>query len=228
LNWWVKKSFDELASMGPPQKSQTMSAIASTRAHVPGHIARNHFIDLVEKEFPGIDVFGRGRAKEVEDKWDGLAPYRFTIAIENSSLPHYWTEKIADAFMAYSVPLYFGAPNIGDYFPEDSYIWLPIDEPERALDIIRQTLDEDSWEARLDALSDARQRIFDRWCLAEQVTRAVIERDDALRQAPVVTVRVLGRRMWKNGWVRGVGLSKNLGIHFRFIARRLAHFLRRS
>jgi len=228
LNWWVGKSFDELATMAPPSKTETMSAIASTRAHVPGHIARNRFIELVEKEFPGIDVFGHGRSREVGDKWEGLAPYRFTIAIENSSLPHYWTEKITDAFMAYSVPLYFGAPNIGDYFPEGSYIWLPIDEPERALDIIRHTLDEDSWESRLDAVAEARQAIFDRWCLAEQVTRAVIERDTALRNAPVVKVRVLGRRMWKNGWVRGVGVWKNLGIHSRFISRRISRLFRRS
>jgi len=182
----------------------------------------------VEKEFPQVDVFGYGRSKEVADKWEGLAPYRFTIAIENSSLPHYWTEKITDAFMAYSVPLYFGAPNIGDYFPEGSYIWLPIDEPERALDIIRQTLEEDSWESRLDAVSEARRRIFDRWCLAEQVTRAVREREAELRQAPVVKVRVLGRRIWKNGWVRGVGIKKNLGIHSRFVARRIARLIRRS
>lgn len=227
LNWWVEKSFDELATMKPPVKTGQMSAVASTRAHVAGHHARNAFIERVINEFPEIDVFGRGRARPLDDKWDGIAPYKYTIAIENGSTPDYWTEKITDAFMGWSVPLYFGAPNIGDYFPIDSFIWLPIDDPERALDVIRDTLANDTWEDRLDALREAREAIFTNWGLAAQVTRAVAERESELRAASCVRVRVLGRRMWKHGWVRGVGLKKNLGIHSRFIARRIGKLFRR-
>ena len=227
LNWWVGKSFDELVAMKPPEKSRQMSAIASTRAHVAGHHARNAFIERVISEFPDIDVYGRGRPKSLEDKWDGIAPYKYTIAIENGSTPDYWTEKLTDAFMGWSVPLYFGAPNIQDYFPADSFIWLPIDEPEKALDVIRDTLENDSWEDRLEAVSEARRAIFDRWGFAAQVTQAVVERESELRAAPKVRVRVLGRRMWKNGWVRGVGVKKNLGIHSRFIARRITKVFRR-
>jgi hypothetical protein len=228
LNWWVKKSFDELVAMPPPEKPFYMSAIASTRAHVAGHHARNSFIERVIEEFPQIDVYGRGRSKFLEDKWDGIAPYKYTIAIENGSTPDYWTEKLTDAYMGWSVPLYFGAPNIGQYFPQESFIWLPIDEPERALDVIRDTLENDSWESRLDAIGEARQEIFHKWGLAAQITRAVTEREGELRAAPKVRVRVLGRRVWKNGWVRGIGVKKNLGIHRRFIARRIARLLNRS
>jgi hypothetical protein len=231
LNWWVGKSFDELAALEPPSKTHGMSAIASTQAHVAGHRLRNAFIERVINEIPDVDVFGRGRARQLEDKWDGIAPYRYTIVIENGSTPDYWTEKIADAFMGWSVPLYFGAPNIGDYFPENSFIWLPMDDPDRALQVIRETLAHDSWEDRLDALKEAREAIFTQWGLAAQVTRAVVEREHELRAAPFVRVRVLGRRMWKHGWVRGVGVKKNLGIHSRFIARRvgqLAKALRRT
>jgi len=227
LNWWVGKSFDELAAMEPPKKIHRMSAIASTRAHIEGHNVRNRFIERVMQEFPDIDVFGRGRERPLDDKWDGVAPYRYTIAIENSSSFHYWTEKITDAFMGYSVPLYFGAPNIGDYFPDKSFIWLPVDDPERAISVIRETLENDSWEDRLDALREARQEIFDKWGLAAQVTRAVAVRAERLRAAPMVNVRVKGRRMWKNGWVRDVGLAKNLGIHSRFISRRVGRLLTR-
>ena len=227
LNWWVGKSFDELVAMKPPEKSRQMSAIASTRAHVAGHHTRNAFIERVISEFPDIDVYGHGRPKSLENKWDGIAPYKYTIAIENGSTPDYWTEKLTDAFMGWSVPLYFGAPNIRDYFPADSFIWLPIDEPEKALDVIRDTLENDSWEDRLEAVSQARRAIFDRWGFAAQVTQAVVERENELRTAPKVRVRVLGRRMWKNGWVRDVGVRKNLGIHTRFIARRITKVFRR-
>lgn len=35
--------------------------------------------------------------------------YKFTIAFENQSYPGYVTEKIADALMAGTVPIYWGA-----------------------------------------------------------------------------------------------------------------------
>jgi len=140
LDWWVEKTFDELDGMEPPRKSGDLSVIASTKVDIPGHIQRHQFIARLEAEFPDVDIFGHGRARSLEDKWDGIAPYRYSIAIENTSKDDYWTEKIADCFLSYTVPLYFGATNISDYFPEDSYIWLPIDNPERAIEVVRHTL----------------------------------------------------------------------------------------
>jgi hypothetical protein len=40
----------------------------------------------------------------------------FSIIVENDYQPHYFTEKIVDALRSYTVPIYFGAPNIGRYF----------------------------------------------------------------------------------------------------------------
>lgn len=220
LDWWVRKSFDELSEMPVPEKTKSMSGIISTRTHLPGHHARNEFIALLEREVPEVDIYGRGRARPLEDKWDGLAPYRYSIVLENSSSNDYWTEKLSDAFMSFAVPLYFGAPNVGDYFPSDSYIWLPLDKPKEAIEVIRETLHSDDWESRLDALREARQRIFDRWCLAQQVSRAVLAVEEDLRTAPIVRVRVKGRRVWKNGWIRGAGLLGNLRFHGRWFLRK--------
>ncbi len=228
LDWWLGKSFDELAALSPPEKPYPMSAVASTKTGIAGHRLRNDFIARVERELPEIDVFGRGRQREVDDKWDSIAPYRFTIAIENSSSPDYWTEKLTDAFMAWTVPLYFGAPNIIDYFPEDSFIWLPIDDPDRAMAIIRQTLEDDNWESRLAAVGEARKRILERWCLAEQVTRNVMSREATLRAAPFRKVRVTGRRVWRNGWIRDAGLKENIRVHSRAAVRRISRRLKRG
>lgn len=44
--------------------------------------------------------------------------YKFTIAYENASTPGYTTEKITDAMMAGSVPIYWGNPLVGlDFNP---------------------------------------------------------------------------------------------------------------
>ncbi|KAA6345059.1 hypothetical protein EZS27_007360 [termite gut metagenome] len=62
-----------------------------------------------------VDSGGRylnniGRA--VIDKLDFIKEYKFTIAMENSSLSGYTTEKIIDSMRVNSIPVYYGDPNI--------------------------------------------------------------------------------------------------------------------
>jgi hypothetical protein len=209
LDWWVKKSYDELSSIEPPAKPHAISAIASTKDWIAGHRLRTLFIDTASREFPDMDVFGHGREKQVEDKWDGLAPYRYSLAIENTSKSDYWTEKIADCFLSWTVPLYFGATNIADYFPEGSYIWLPIDDPDRAIGIIRDTLTHDDWSARIEPLREARRLILEKYSLGAQIKRLVLESEETLRQAPRLSRTVHGRRTGPGGWIRGAGILGN-------------------
>lgn len=47
-----------------------------------------------------------------------LRPYRFAIVMENSNFAGYVSEKLLNAFLAESIPIYFGAEDIGMYFNE--------------------------------------------------------------------------------------------------------------
>jgi hypothetical protein len=51
-----------------------------------------------------------------------LKQYKFTIAFENESAPNYTTEKILHAFVAGSIPIYWGNPNVGRLFNPKSFI----------------------------------------------------------------------------------------------------------
>jgi len=210
LDWWVDKTFDELDNLEAPEKHRDLSAIASTKVDIPGHVQRNEFVTMLEAEFPDVDIFGHGRARSLDDKWDGIAPYRYSIAIENTSKDDYWTEKIADCFLSYTVPLYFGATNISDYFPADSYIWLPIDNPEHAIEVVRQTLTSDNWPDRLEALREARHRILHRYSLYAQLSSKVRAEADQIRSAPRMERVVHGRRTKPGGWIRGLGIIGNI------------------
>ena len=210
LDWWVGKSFDELEALQPPKKTKPLSAIASTKVDIPGHRARHDFIERAIAAIPELEVYGHGRDRQLDDKWEGLGPYRYSLAIENTSKPDYWSEKIADCFVSYTVPLYFGATNIDQYFPEGSYIWLPIDRPEEAIDIIAETLANDDWQARLDALRDARHRILHRYSFYAQISSRVRAESDAIRAARRTERLVHGRRTKPGGWLRGKGLWGNL------------------
>jgi hypothetical protein len=120
------------------------------------HLRKDSALDL--------DLYGK-KIRYIEDKWDGLAPYRYSLAAENTSGPDYWTEKIADCFLAWTVPLYWGCTNLEDYFPPGSFIRIDIGKPAESLAEIRRILAEDDWEHRLPALREARARVLNRYQL---------------------------------------------------------------
>ena len=58
----------------------------------------------------------------VEAKLSFIAACKFTIAFENASKPHYISEKIFDALIAGSLPIYWGCPEITQYVNPDCFI----------------------------------------------------------------------------------------------------------
>ena len=60
---------------------------------------------------------------KINSKIETLKDYKFSICYENAQeIPGYITEKIFDSMAAGCIPVYWGAPNISDYVPEDCYI----------------------------------------------------------------------------------------------------------
>jgi len=59
---------------------------------------------------------------KVKEKKDVLSSYLFSICIENTSLAGYTTEKIIDAMVAGSIPLYLGDPFIDETIPKEAFI----------------------------------------------------------------------------------------------------------
>lgn len=53
---------------------------------------------------------------------DHYLPYKFVIAGENSFNPGYITEKIINAMLAYSIPIYLGAPDVSEVFNPKSFV----------------------------------------------------------------------------------------------------------
>ena len=173
LPWYVNKSFDQLSQMDIPAKSKTLSWIVGKALSVPGHFKRLSFLKFIqEKNYIDIDLYGTA-VRVIEDKWDGLAPYKYSLAIENSCSPDYWTEKIADCFLSWTIPFYYGCTNLNKYFPEESFIRIDIDKPEIAIDRVKSAINNNEWEKRLPALKTAREKVLNQYQLfphlAEQI-----------------------------------------------------------
>lgn len=58
----------------------------------------------------------------VQCKRQLMTGYKFAICFENCVFPGYITEKIFDCFIAGCIPVYFGAPDITDFVPAETFI----------------------------------------------------------------------------------------------------------
>jgi hypothetical protein len=99
-------------------KSKMISMIASNKKMCEGHRLR---LQWVERLWGQVDMYGRG-FNEIALKEEGLCDYMFSIAIENGQYGTYFTEKLLDCFATGTIPVYLGAPDIGNYFNKDGII----------------------------------------------------------------------------------------------------------
>jgi len=114
-------------NFGVHEKTKVCSLLASPKLMTEGHKLRHK---LAEELKDNIDVFGGvGGSPKIGDgthasKSEALKDYMFSITIENDSYNNYYTEKITDCFANGTIPVYWGAPNIGEYFDDEGIIIL--------------------------------------------------------------------------------------------------------
>ena len=157
LYWLVQKDYDFLSSCPPPEKERSLSWITSNRTINRGHRLRMKFLDKLQRQMK-LDLYGVG-FNYIKDKWHGLAPYRYSLAIENFSNALYWSEKICDCFLAWTMPIYYGCTQINDFFPAEAMIRIDIRDP-LCIEQIRQAVLSDAWKRSREAIAYARQQIL--------------------------------------------------------------------
>ena len=70
--------------------------------------------DFYISKYGGVENFADN--KILGENKEPLFDSQFHICIENSQQSSCFTEKIMDCFVTKTIPIYFGAPNIGEYF----------------------------------------------------------------------------------------------------------------
>lgn len=160
LPWLVDKGFDELIYIeAGEKKADKLSWVTSNFNVNPGHQPRLDFLEKLKNTDLKPELYGRG-IRSLENKWDGLFPYKYCLAIENYVAKDYWTEKITDPFLAWTLPIYYGCLNLEDYFPHESFVRIDIQKPEEAFEIIRKAMKDKLWEKNLSAIKEARNLVL--------------------------------------------------------------------
>ena len=121
--------------------------------------------------------FNLGGAKKIDNllpnttKWDGLKEYKYSIAIENSCKENYFSEKFTDCILSWTVPIYYGCPNIDKYFSKDCYYWLDITKYD-CFDKLEYILNQPITDKQINAIAEAREIILNKhnvWAVVENI-----------------------------------------------------------
>ena len=219
LPWQVGKTYDELKAQGPIEKTRPLSCITSNTSVLPGHQKRLGFLEELKKEVE-FDLWGRGFAP-LADKWDGLAPYRYALAIENQCTGHYWTEKIADCFLSRTFPIYHGAIDLGRYFPEESFLRIDIND-RSAIRQIKEALADDLWLKRREALEHARNLVLDKYQFFPFVADHIREAAARRKSDPIPREITLKGLPDFTGYYRDTPFSRRL---WNSLLRRIKNFI---
>lgn len=102
------------------EKTKLVSMIASNKTLCNEHRFRQ---EIIKKYSIKTDHYGFGY-RQLNNKIDGLKDYCFSITMENGTYSNMFTEKITDCFMTGTIPIYYGMPNIGDFFNIDGILIL--------------------------------------------------------------------------------------------------------
>jgi hypothetical protein len=101
-----------------------------------------------------VGVYGRSVGNYVEDKIGTAGEYWFNLCFENDLYPGYVTEKVLEAWLAGTVPLYWGLDSAGILNPKAivnlndfkslkefmEYVKFLEENPEKMIEIINQPL----------------------------------------------------------------------------------------
>jgi hypothetical protein len=97
-------------------KSKLVSILLSPKQKLWGH---KTFHKVVEKFGDKMDIFG---LDYYANKLEALAPYRYAVIIEAERSDSFFSEKLIDCLSVGTIPIYWGCPNIGDFFDAQAFI----------------------------------------------------------------------------------------------------------
>lgn len=161
--------YDHLKLLPVPEKINRVSVVCSDAAFTPGQRLRLEFLRRLKAKL-GERLVHYGRGYEpIDDKMTAILPNRFHLVMENSELPNYWTEKLADAYLGWAFPFYVGCPNLADFFTHNEFLMLDPRNADEAARLIIQMLDTKPSSEEISRVESARRRVLDTynpfaWC----------------------------------------------------------------
>jgi len=141
------------------EKQFSVSALIGGKLMAQGHLLRQELLSndtriqtpknfFISNHYPPKN--GKGYPFLGADK-NPLFNSQFHICIENAKRLNWFTEKLIDSLITKTIPIYWGCPNIGDWFNLDGFFIV-----DNINDIVNvcNSLDEKTYESKLLAIEE--------------------------------------------------------------------------
>jgi len=169
-------------------KTKMLSAIVSNLMSSNGHIFRINLLQNLQTILSQniLDIFGRNSKHLFTNhlgelpyhcKDNGIIPYKYHIAIENTNLNNYFTEKLIDGILSECCVFYWGCNNINEYFDDKAFILLPYysDDLQKtiieSIQLIVNSINNDEYTKRLPYILTAKDKILKEYSFVNRLKK---------------------------------------------------------
>jgi hypothetical protein len=134
-------------------KKNHITFVTSSKSQAPGHELRLSIYDVLAnlEQVNGLEIYQHQSPPFHQRRNDFFESAKFHIAVENSQQKNYFTEKVIDCFASKTIPIYYGCPNLDDWFNMDGVITF---NSIKDLENIFEYIDEDYYDSRQAAIEE--------------------------------------------------------------------------
>jgi Glycosyltransferase family 10 (fucosyltransferase) C-term len=190
--WWIPYDYDTLIKMDPPKKEKNVCCCVAYHKNDEREMYRRriYFMRHFAKKSTNIDLYGRPEedfrqdnelsaiyrgciGKNTFDPKIGehflgkevVGDYRYSIEFDVGKTINYISERVYDAMLLWTMPIYFGSTNVEKFLPENSFRYVDIDnwqdenEIQKTIDIINS----DFREQHIDDIAQARDLMLNKY-----------------------------------------------------------------
>ena len=123
-SWLPRERAENSVYQQPDVNSKTFTAsfLTSDKTFCPGHKLRVDIYNSLKPSYGDLQIVKHMSPPMWDNKQTIVEPYQFHIAVENAMHNNWFADKIVDAFIGKSIPLYWGCPNLDKFFNMDGVI----------------------------------------------------------------------------------------------------------
>lgn len=158
-----EKGYDYLLKNQYYEKNNLISIICSNKVKNDDHKIRLEFAKNLKNHFGSELIwFGHG-INDLENKWDALESFKYHIVLENESRSNLVSEKLYDAYLGLTYPIYYGATNIEEYFSKESLSKIDIMDFKKSVKIIEDVVNKKQFENNFNHINRSKELVLTKY-----------------------------------------------------------------
>lgn len=166
-------NYDFFSDFKDTEKQIELSVICSNKKNTENHRLRIEFLKILKNHFKdNLQWFGNG-FNEIENKFEVISKSKYHIVLENDSKYNLISEKLYDAYLGLSFPIYYGAPNINKYFDKDSFKAININDINGSIATIENTIKNNLFENNLNLLHLEKEKVLNDYNLYNRICKII-------------------------------------------------------